>query len=95
MHYSIEYWTNWGKAAGVRALKTVAQASIAAIGAATMFTAVDWKVVVSTALLAGIMSLLTSIAGLPEVAEGDFAADEDEVAEAMNAHDESLRGEGD
>ena len=60
-----------------------------------MFTAVDWKVVVSTALLAGIMSLLTSIAGLPEVAEGDFAADEDEVAEAMHAHSESLRGEGD
>ena len=64
MHYSIEYWTNWGKAAGVRALKTVAQASIAAIGAATMFTAVDWKVVVSTALLAGILSLGLKVAGV-------------------------------
>lgn len=58
---------NWWKAAGVRAVKTVAQAAIAAIGTTAMLSEVDWLVVASTALLAGVLSLLTSIAGLPEV----------------------------
>ena len=62
-----EYWMNWAKAAGVRAIKTVAQSAIAAIGASAMISEVDWVVVASTAVLAGIVSILTSIAGLPEV----------------------------
>lgn len=62
-----EYWMNWAKAAGVRAIKTVAQSAIAAIGASAMISEVDWVVVASTAVLAGVVSILTSIAGLPEV----------------------------
>ncbi len=57
----------WWKAAGVRAVKTVAQAAVAAIGTTAMLSEVDWLVVGSTALLAGVLSLLTSVAGLPEV----------------------------
>lgn len=59
----------WIKAAGVRAVKTVAQTFVATIGSAVVISAVDWKVVVSTSLLAGILSLATSVAGLPEVEE--------------------------
>ena len=58
---------NWWKAAGIRAVKTVAQAAVAAIGTTAMLSQVDWLVVGSTALLSGVLSLLTSIAGLPEV----------------------------
>lgn len=57
----------WIKAALIRAIKTVAQTAIATIGSAAVLSAVDWKVVVSAAALAGILSLLTSVAGLPEV----------------------------
>ncbi|WP_304583711.1 holin [Acutalibacter muris] len=57
----------WWKAAGIRAIKTVAQAAVATIGTTAMFSEVDWLVVGSTALLAGVLSLLTSVAGLPEV----------------------------
>ena len=57
----------WWKAAGVRAVKTVAQAAAAAIGTTAMVSEVDWLVVGSTALMAGVLSLLTSVAGLPEV----------------------------
>lgn len=57
----------WWAAASIRALKTVAQAAIASIGTAAMISAVDWKVVLSTSLLSGLLSYLTSIAGLPEV----------------------------
>ena len=57
----------WIKAAGIRAVKTMAQTAIALIPAAVTITAVDWITVISTALLAGIVSLLTSLAGLPEV----------------------------
>ena len=59
----------WFKAAGNRALRTVAQAAIAAIGSGTMFSNIDWKLVVSTSLLAGLLSILTSVAGLPEIKE--------------------------
>ena len=58
---------NWRKAAGVRAEKTVAQAAVAAIGTTAMVSEMDWLVVGSTALMAGVLSLLTSVAGLPEV----------------------------
>ncbi|MBQ6621544.1 MAG: hypothetical protein IJH75_01755 [Mogibacterium sp.] len=59
-------WGKWAKAAGIRAIKTVAQAAIAAIGSTAVFTEVNWAVVGSTALVAGILSLLTSVAGIPE-----------------------------
>ena len=62
-------WKKWAKAAGVRAIKTVAQAAVAAIGSATVLGQVDFKVVASTAVLAGVLSLLTSGAGLPELEE--------------------------
>jgi len=57
----------WWKAAGVRAVKTVAQTAVATIGTGAMLSNVNWVVVASTAALAGILSLLTSVAGLPEV----------------------------
>lgn len=59
--------TRWWKAAGIRAVKTVAQAAVGFIGSAAMLAAVDWRLVVSGSLLAGVVSLLTSVAGLPEV----------------------------
>lgn len=57
----------WIKAAGVRAVKTVAQTAVGVIGASTVMSTVNWKIVVSSAVLAGIVSILTSVAGLPEV----------------------------
>ncbi len=57
----------WFKAAGVRALKTIAQTSVATIGTSAILSTVDWKVVVSASILAGLLSVLNSIAGLPEV----------------------------
>ena len=60
-------WKLWMKAAGIRSLKTVAQAAIGAIGGAAMFGEVNWLAVGSAALLAGVLSLLMSVAGLPEV----------------------------
>lgn len=60
-------WKTWAKAAGIRAIKTVAQSAIAMIGTAAVMAEVDWKMVVSAAVLAGIISMLTSIAGLPEL----------------------------
>lgn len=57
----------WFKAALVRAVRTMAQTAIACIGAAAVLSAVDWPVVLSATVLAGIISLLTSITGLPEV----------------------------
>ncbi len=57
----------WWKAAGVRALKTVAQTAIATIGTTALITEVNWVVVASASALAGVISLLTSLAGLPEV----------------------------
>lgn len=62
-----EYWINWIKAAGIRAIKTVAQTAIATIGTSAVMGAVDWVMVGSAAALAGILSLLTSVAGLPEL----------------------------
>lgn len=61
------YIERWVKAAGVRALKTMAQTAVATVGTSTIIATVDWKVVASASVVAGILSLLTSVAGLPEV----------------------------
>lgn len=61
------YWKKWIAAAGMRAVKTVAQTAIATIGTAIMLDDVNWVAVASAAALAGVLSLLTSVAGLPEV----------------------------
>lgn len=64
-------WRKWAKAAGVRALKTLAQAAVATIGTAAAMGDVDWAFVGSASLLAAVLSLLTSTAGLPELDEGE------------------------
>ena len=61
----------WWSAAGMRALKTVAQTAVATVGTTAVLSEVDWVMVGSASLLAGILSLLTSIAGLPEVDDGE------------------------
>lgn len=60
-------WKEWIKAAGIRALKTVAQTAVATIGTATVLGEVNWLMILSASGLAGILSLLTSVAGLPEL----------------------------
>ncbi len=60
-------WKQWAKSAGIRALKTVAQTAVATIGTSAVVSEVDWVIVVSASALAGVLSLLTSVAGLPEV----------------------------
>lgn len=62
-------WIKWAKAAGIRAVKTVAQTAVAAIGTGAVFSDVNWMMVLSCSVLAGVMSLLTSVAGLPEIKE--------------------------
>jgi len=64
----------WAARAAVRAIKTAAQAAIGAVGAATLMGEVDWAVVGSTALLAAILSVLTSVVGVPEVEGGASVA---------------------
>lgn len=61
------YWLSWSKAAGIRALRSMSQTAIAALGTGAAFYTVDWKAVGVMALMAGIVSVLTSLAGLPEV----------------------------
>lgn len=77
----------WIKCALIRAIKTIAQTAVATIGTAAVLTQVDWKFVVSASILAGLLSLLTSVAGLPEVdmaaedAEEEIEFDEEELEE--------------
>lgn len=66
-----DYAKKWLKAAGVRAVKTVAQTAVAMIPAAAMIQDVNWLAVIGTAALAGVVSILTSVAGLPEVKDGE------------------------
>ena len=61
----------WWKCAGIRALKTIAQTAIAVIGTSVLLSDVDWIAVASAAILSGVLSLLTSVAGLPEVKESE------------------------
>ena len=67
IHIKTVFTNSWWRAAGIRAIKTIAQTAIATIGSSAVISAVDWKMVVSASLLAGILSFLTSVAGLPEV----------------------------
>lgn len=60
-------WKAWGKAAGIRAVKTVAQTAVATIGTAAVLADVNWPMIVSASILSGVISMLTSIAGLPEL----------------------------
>ena len=62
-------WKKWGRAAGIRAVKTMAQTAVAMMPAAATITAVDWTTVAGTAVLAGVVSVLTSVAGLPDEGE--------------------------
>ena len=64
-------WKSWLKAAGIRAVETVAQTAVATIGASAVLSEVDWLVVASASALAGVLSLLTSVAGLPELPDTD------------------------
>lgn len=75
-------WKTWIKAAGIRAIKTVAQTAVATIGTTAVLAEVNWLMVGSSALLAGVLSLLTSVAGLPECKE-----EETEDAEIRIAKD--------
>lgn len=67
--YIMRNWKNWIKAAGIRAIKTVAQTAVATIGTTAVMAEVNWVAVGSASVLAGILSLLTSLAGLPELEE--------------------------
>lgn len=71
----------WLKAAGIRALKTVAQTAIATIGTSATMETVNWKLVLSASVLAGILSMLTSVAGLPEV-ESEKEGENNDVSES-------------
>ena len=70
-----EKFKTWIKAAGVRAIKTVAQTAVATIGTSVVMSEVNWPVVASAAILAGLLSLLTSVTGLPEI-KGEASTDE-------------------
>ncbi len=67
----MENFKQWAQAAGIRAIKTVAQTAVATIGTTAMLDEVKWAIVGSASLLAGVLSILTSIAGLPELKGGD------------------------
>lgn len=79
--------TYWTRCALVRAVKTIAQTAVATIGSAAVLSSVDWRMVVSASVLAGILSMLTSIAGLPEV-DMMTEADEDEFDDEEFEEDE-------
>jgi len=67
--YSKDWWQQYFYYASIRALKTIAQTAVATIGTSALIEEVDWKVIISASLLSGVVSLLTSLAGLPEIEE--------------------------
>ena len=69
-------WKDWLRKAGIRALKTVAQTAVAAIGTSVVISEINWMLVGSTSLLAGVLSLLTSLAGIPEECPAEIEATE-------------------
>lgn len=69
-------WKQWFLAAGIRAIKTIAQTAVATIGTTAVMTDVNWQVVASASIMAGVLSFLTSIGGLPELSDGSFDIDE-------------------
>lgn len=77
----------WIRCACVRAIKTIAQTAVATIGSAVVLSAVDWRMVVSASILAGVLSMLTSVAGLPEVDMLE-ELDEDELDDEDDYNDE-------
>lgn len=80
----------WIKSALIRAIKTLAQTAVATIGSAAVLSAVDWRVVVSASILAGILSILTSVAGLPEVelAQAQIEGDDDDEFDESEIDDD-------
>lgn len=68
-------WKNWFKVAGIRAIKTVAQTAVATIGTTVVLSEVNWIMVGSASLLSGVLSLLTSLAGIPEECSADEAVE--------------------
>lgn len=79
-----EYWKKWAKAAGIRAVKTACQTAVGVIGGASLMGELDWLTVGSAALLAAVVSILTSLAGLPEVDAGV------DVSDVAAAHSEDM-----
>ena len=79
----------WFKSAGVRCLKTICQSAVALIGTSLVISDVDWVTVASASVLAGILSLLTSVAGLPEI-----QFDEDEVEALSDTYTDNRKDEG-
>lgn len=67
----MDKFKKWATAAGVRAIKTIAQTAVATIGVSAALSDVDWILVISSSILAGIISMLTSVAGIPEVDDGE------------------------
>ena len=90
MTKTAEYWKSWIKAAGIRAVKTVAQTAVATIGSSAVLGDVSWGMVASAAALAGILSLLTSVAGLPEIKAEDTAAEAAPDVETDETDDASV-----
>ncbi len=70
MNMKTAYWKRWSRAAGIRAVKTMAQTAAATIGTGAVLSDVNWVAVASASVLAGALSLLTSLAGIPEVEAG-------------------------
>ena len=85
----------WLRAAGIRALRTVAQSCAATLGTSALLSEVDWRTAISAALLAGLLSLLTSLAGLPEVSAAGAAVDKpgaEDGADAAKAENAAIKG---
>lgn len=93
MSWTKEEWLEWGRCASIRAIKTSAQTAAATIGTAMALSDVDWRLVVSASLLAGLLSLLTSLAGLPELdkkkqMEDDGVEEDDETDDNLEDPDD-------